>query len=133
MFTIEITCYKGAQQFYINTCLNRKDKRGKEKGKQMRIKPIQEEIIKQRNKESLGMAKAIKEEDGETIKLIKEEEEICKPIKGEGKEVITSTKERGHKNSRNLAIDRDTPCPVCNKANVYAQERFQDTKTIGMC
>ena len=114
MFTIEITCYKGAQQFYINTCLNRKAKRGKEKGKKMRIKPIQEEIIKQRNKESVGMAKAIKEEVGETIEPIKEEGETNKPIKGEGKDVITSTKERGHKNSRNIALDRDTLCPVCN-------------------
>ena len=60
------------------------------------------------------MAKAIKEEDGETIELLKEEGETFKPIKGEEKEVITSTKERGHKNSRNIAIDRDTPCPVCN-------------------
>ena len=97
------------------------------------IKPIQEEIIKQRNIEGLGMAKAIKEEDGETIEPIKEEGKTCKPIKGEGKKVKTSTKERGHKNSRNIAIDRDTLYPVCIKTNVYAQEGFQDTKTIGMC
>ena len=67
---------EGAQQFYINTCLNRKCQREK-KEEEERVKPMikqEDKIMKERNEEDIGMAKTIKEtitpiqEKGETVK-----------------------------------------------------------------